>query len=94
MIANVFIKCTLTLLRVFKTVLTWTIVSSRSSTMRFDSVAKFPLIRASWSNSALVLMENEEREANIKNIKERRKRKRRERERHRRRHPGASRGNN
>lgn len=32
------------------------IVSSRSRTMRFVSVAKFPLIRASWSNSAFVLI--------------------------------------
>lgn len=32
-------------------------VSSRSSTIRLPSVAKFPLMRASWSNSALVLME-------------------------------------
>lgn len=32
-------------------------VSSRSSTIKLHSVAKLPLISASWSNSALVLME-------------------------------------
>lgn len=49
-------------------------VSSRSSTIRFVSVAKFPLIIASWSNSALVLMESEKdrekrKEAKDTNIK-------------------------
>lgn len=37
-------------------------VSSRSSTMRLDSVARFPLMTASWSNSAFVLMEERETE--------------------------------
>lgn len=37
-------------------------LSSRSSTMRFVSVAKFPLIRASWSNSDLDLIKGEVRQ--------------------------------
>lgn len=36
-------------------------VSSRSRTMRLLSVARFPLMRASWSNSALVLIDRRER---------------------------------
>lgn len=38
-------------------------VSSRSSAIKLHSVAKLPLISASWSNSALVLMEDGERKS-------------------------------
>lgn len=37
-------------------------VSKMSNSMRLASVAKFPLMRASWSNSALVLKEREKKE--------------------------------
>lgn len=50
--------------------LTCTMVSSRSSTMRLVSVAKFPLITASWSNSALVLTKGDESYMDIRSEEE------------------------